>query len=142
MDPFTWVVLAMMIAGTAATAYGQYQSGQTQKKIYEYNAAMASREAEIEEQRLKREKIELASKMRAGYSAAGVQLTGTPLEVMDRAAKDIESDIALTRWKGAVESGLYKWKGSVAEKSGTWKAGTTLLTGGSQAGATYFRLKG
>lgn len=135
-----WVVLAMLLAGTAATAYGQYQTGRTQKKIYEYNAAMARREAEIEEQRLKREKISLASKMRAGYSKAGIQMTGTPLEVMDRAAKDIESDIALTRWKGEVESGLYSWKGRVAERSGIWGAGTTLLTGGAQAGATYFRL--
>jgi len=141
MDPFTWVVLAML-AGTTATAYGQYQAGQSQKKLAEYNAALAKREADIEADRFKREKVTLASRMRAGYGAAGVQMSGTPLEVMDQTAKDIESDIALTRWKGDVEAGLYRYKGRVAGRSGTWKAGTTLLTGGTKAGAAYFGTKG
>jgi len=28
-----WLILAMLIGGTAMTAYGQYQTGRTQKKM-------------------------------------------------------------------------------------------------------------
>jgi len=129
----------MMIAGVLISAYGQYESARQQEKWAEYNAALSKHEAEIETQRMEREKLKLLSRQRAAYSKAGVQLTGTPLEVMEETAKEVERDILLTRYSGAIGSKAYQARGAMARQRGMWEAGSTLLTGGARAGEIYMR---
>ena len=134
-----WIVL-MMLLGTAATAYGQYQQGKMQQRWAEYNAAVSKQEVALEKQRMRKERVKLLSAQRVGYAKAGVQLTGTPLEVMAETAKEIEHSMILREHRAAIETGLWGYKGRAARQAGAWAAGTTLLTGGAQAAAMQYRM--
>jgi len=135
-----WLILAMMIGGTVMTAYGQYQAAQTQKKWADYNATVSRYESQIREEKMKKQKLQILSSQRAAYAGAGVQLKGTPLEVMDQTARDIERDISLARYGSEIEAERYRIKGKEARRAGMWKAGTSLLTGGAETGYMGYNL--
>lgn len=136
-----WVVIAAMLLGTYMQAKGQYEQGKMQQRWAEYNAAVSKQEAELEKQRMRKERVKLLSAQRVGYAKAGVQFEGTPLEVMAETADEIEHSMVLREHRAAIESGMWGYKGRMAMTTAKWQAGTTLLTGGAQAGAMYYRMR-
>lgn len=146
------------IAGTAFSAINQMQQGQDQRRWYEYNAAVAERDAEearriaeYEAAQTRKEGQKLLSVQRARYASSGVTFEGSPLLLMEETAKEIELDALMTERTGEVtaqkyttEAALSRMKGSGAKTAGYYGAGSTLLTGAGQAATsygTYKRLK-
>ncbi len=144
-------VVATVLA-SAVSAYASYKSGQSQKEAAEFNASMSEQQAANarEAARVKSEQAQRAysrqlASMRAGYSAAGLELsTGTPLMVLmdsaSEAAKDIErikkgGESQANLFQG--EAGLQRLMGNAAYTAGVLGAGVSLLGGASKVGSMY-----
>jgi len=142
-DPAT-----LMLAGTALGAFGEYQAGQDQSAMAEYNAKVQEREAQAAEQKAmiesRRQAAEAARQMstlRARMGASGViSTTGAPLEIQAEQARQSELENAMIGYEGVTEAqrlrsgaAQTRYAGKVAKQASRIKAGTTLLTGFGQA---------
>ena len=138
------IPLALGAAGTALTAYGEYQAGKTTNDAAKYNAAVLEREAKAREQKASydsRRQAEAASRLsgsiRAGLGGSGAVMTeGSPLMIQSEQAEQSELENLLIGYEGATEAQYLrsraeqeKYSGKVAKKAGTLGAITTLLTG-------------
>ena len=143
------------LAGTAMSAVGQIQAGQSQSEWNNYNAAVAERDtmaardtADIEASRKRRETQKLLGKQRALYGKAGVTFEGSPLELMEETAAEGELDAMMIQWEGGQRSQKYvdeatlsRMKGKSAKTASYYGAGSSLLTGGAQTYAAYKGIK-
>lgn len=136
----------MMVAGTAMSALGAMSSAQAQSNAAKYNAQLAERNAQIsrqqaaaQEERQRRQAYLQRGAARAAYGAAGVDLEGSPLDILEQSALQAELDAQTIRWKGEVgaggyegEAGLNRARASSAMTSGYMGAGSAILMGGVQ----------
>jgi len=152
-------VLAMAaIAGTVATAYGQYREGEAAKvegksrqNLANYNAQVQEQEAKAIEQRTavaQRRQAEAAARqqsaLEAGLGAAGAVTTaGAPLMLQAKQASESELENLMIGYTGAEQvraaktgARLSRMEGKLARQQGKAKAtgkyigaGTTLLSG-------------
>ena len=139
--------MILMAAGTAVSAYGQYQSGQAQKAAANYNARVQEAQA-IQQDMENRENIRrerkagqgLLSSQRQKLGASGVVIqTGSPLETLGRTAGELElrAQDAARAGRSNLQYGLSqaqmtKWEGKQAAKAATIGAAGTLLQGAAQ----------
>lgn len=106
------------IIGSAIAGYGQYESGQQQKKAYDYNAR-------VQAEAIQQKYSEQIGKHAGAYAASGVDiLSGSPLLVMAATAargekEEFETTTAL-RYEGAMAA----WGGTMAG-IGTFLSGLT-----------------
>ena len=110
-EPLTIAMMAMG-ASSLVSASGSLQEGQAAEETGEYNAAVArqSAQASIEkadyDETIHREKVrKLLSSQRASYGAAGVDMAGSPLLVLEDTAAQGEMDALAIRYGGKVEAG-------------------------------------
>jgi len=127
----SFLPVALKVAGIGLKLLGTIQQMQSVSALAKYNVAVAERQGEIEEQRLKREKRLMLGKMRAGYGAAGVTLEGSPLEVLSDTASQFERDISISRYNVAAKRGVYGYEAQIARQRGYAGIGGTLLTQGT-----------
>jgi len=135
------VAIAAITATGVIQAVSAVQAGKSARKAEQYNAAVARQEATVVQEsakldieRQKREQKAFSSKQRALYAKAGVQLSGSPLEVLADTAYAFEMDQAITSYNaqiGAQQSEsrarYSEYLGSTYYREGVVKAGTTLL---------------
>lgn len=133
----------LSILGTGISALSSIQQGQTQSDIYEANARLAERQGEAAVEQGK-EKSRILSQQRrqligtqvAMYGGAGVDITGSPLDVISDTYSNYERDIQTTGYNADVarrtsqaQADIYRWGAARAETAGYMKAGTTILGG-------------
>jgi len=149
-DPVTWMAIAA-VAGTAMSAMGQIQAGQSQSEWSNYNAQIAERDAQntrnlaaFDAEQKRKETQSLIGRQKALYGKAGVTMEGSPLLLMEETASEGELDARMIEWSGSNKSERYmsegqlsRMKGSQAKTAGYIGAGSTLLTGGAQAYGAY-----
>lgn len=178
-------VSMLAVAGAAASAYGALSQGAQASSAAMTNAAMAEREAAVAQQTAEfnatvaeqraGERMQVADadatrqrtvnrlrmgEGRANAAASGLQIDGSPLEVLafnaGQQAQDVESillqgrmdsrdllaDADLSRWggrnariSGASQANIMRMQGRQAETAGQIRAGTSLLTSAGQWGA-------
>jgi len=136
----------LLVAGTALTALGAVSSAQAQSNAARYNAQLAERNAQIsrqqaaaQEERQRRQAYLQQGAARAAYGTAGVDLEGSPLDVLEQNALQSELDAQTIRWKGEVgafgyegEASLNRSRASSAVASGYMGAGSAILLGGAK----------
>lgn len=140
------------LLGTGLSAYGQYQSGQAQKSAYNYNATIATQEADVarakaaREEQIHRDKLKrLIGTQTALFGAAGVDIgSGSPLLTLMSTAEEGEKEAQWIKYGGEVEATerlneakLNRYYGKQAGRAGRLSAGSTFLTGLGQAGLGY-----
>lgn len=137
--------------GGAVGAASALASGQQQGAVAEYNAKVAAAEADATKQATidaeeehRRKASALLSQQRATYAAAGVDLEGSPLDVMSQTAAMAERDAIRIRNSGTVQELQARSQSAVdnlsarsARTSSYWKAGSSLLTGVSSLSRIY-----
>lgn len=155
-----WIIGGLGIAGLATQLVGQYKQGQaaeaqteSEQAWHEYNAKLAEREATeaqeaaaYEEKKLRKSGERFKARQRMLYAKAGVSLEGSPLEVMEETATELEMDALMIRRGGqlgyqrySAEAGLERMagksallRGRSARRASRWKMAGTGLIGGSQ----------
>ena len=150
-----YISLAIAVIGTGTSAYGQYSQAQSQKKWSDYNADVQRQQAqealhasEIEAKRKREQGQQLIARQHVLYAKAGLDLNGTPTEVMLGTASDIETDAQAILHKGemgyeqGMESATFSQnEGEIAANAGTVQAGSTLLSGLGNAASSYATYK-
>lgn len=149
MAPIAIAVVA--VAAAAVTAYGQIKQGQAAEEAAKYNATMsrnnadaALTQAKMQEDEARRKSRGQLGQIRANYAASGVQLEGSPLDVLEMSAKNAEMDALTIRYSGDLrarglnnEANLYEMEGRNAIESSLWAAGGTLLRGAASAAGAF-----
>lgn len=149
------MALVLGIAGGVISAMGAIQSANAQAAAADYNKEVAKAnkrtvhaqtEREIEDRQLENRR-QLGS-MRAAYGANGLQMEGSPLDVMDDTATEMNYDIAKVKFQGAMQeegydrqAALYKLEAKSAKQAGTIGAASALIggfsTGLSSSGGSF-----
>jgi hypothetical protein len=135
--------------GAAIAVAGAVYSGEQSRKaasqnadIQEQAAANAEAKAKYDEERHRKSVDKLLSAQRALYGKSGLDMSGSPLLVMEDTAAQGELDALAIRYGGSVTAGqqrsaanLSRMEGSSAQTSSYFKAGSSLLTGASAYGS-------
>lgn len=146
------VAAAVTIVAAVASAYAQYQAGQAQGQVYDYQKKVAANQKIAAEQaaaiaaenaRVRHENILATQRARLG--AAGVtQSEGSPLIVQMESAEQAALDEARIRYAGRVQATGYQsqqilagYQARAARVAGTTAAGVTLLGGAAKAYGGY-----
>ncbi len=137
---------ATAAVGTGVSVAGQMQAGAAQKAAADYNAQVDRIKAQAQLNAAQADALQVQQQTRkkmgeaaAAFAAGGVDITGTPLMVLNDQAVQGELTRQLTLYKGQVaadaldqQAGADTYAGNVAAAAGDVKAGSTLLTGTSQ----------
>lgn len=134
---------AALAIGTGLSAYGAISSAQAKKTAYEIEAQAKESQAEQVELSARRE-IELTDRrynrtknaQLVAFGRSGVQLTGSPLLIMEESAADAFDEIESIKQAAAyrkqtlrTEAGLSRYLGDEAELAGYLSGATSILTG-------------
>ena len=145
------VAVAAMAVGTGMQAWGQYQTGRSQQAMFNYNAQVQARNAQIArdkaafaEKKHKMDVFKAKGAARTAYAKAGVELdTGTVLDTGMELAMLGELDRLAILYEGETEATAAeiagageRFKGSQAYAAGVRGAVGTILTGGAQTYGT------
>lgn len=140
--------------GSLIQGFGGFQQARFQQQAAQQNAVFAAalgernaqaelQRAEAEEVRFRRDRQRRSAATRAAFGAAGVQVEGTPLEVLADQAAEAEEDALLIRLGGLTAAQRARLRGDVEAREQRLRAaafrqqaGTSLLAGGLEAGET------
>lgn len=144
--------MSQAAAGASALAgimgyKGNMAAAKSAKAVGEYNAALAENEAVIlarakrdEEEALRKQSDRLVGTQRAMVAASGVQMTGTPLQVLADTYFSTEMDAAMIRYAGDIEqvqkqseAALARTEGGARAAALKYQAYGSLLTGAQQS---------
>ena len=144
----TALLIGTAVVGAGMTVAGQYKQARTEEALADYNRRLALREGRMAEEesryavrQQRRLGERLKGRQRALYGKSGVTAEGSPLEVMQETAADLEMDALLTLRQGYLgkqrflaEADIYKMRGKSIRRALPWQVGSTLLTSGARMG--------
>lgn len=143
----TELLLAAAAASTAATAAGgvigglqQAAQARQQAQLAEENAKAAQRASMVEESRLRRRHRRMAGGARAAFASSGVQIEGSPLDVLADQAMEFEQSALLTRQQGQFRSIEQRNRATMFRSQANAATTTGILTGAvgaTQRAASY-----
>lgn len=136
------VAVGAPIAGGIAQAQGIRQQADAQASASRYNAQLARMEGDAEAARIRRAGRRELARQRLRVSASGVQLEGSPLDLIVANAAQIERDAFDASRAGRNTARLDEAQARSAKRAGRTGAGTALLSGGLQSASTALRLRG
>lgn len=135
--------------GNAAAASAEYNAKVDQRNqvIEDQNRGLALQQASAEADDKRRETRRLLSSMRASYGASGIELAGSPLDVLEDTAIESELDASRIEFQGRVRNregaikflqlgesaNLSRTQGKTAKSAATIGAVGSLVGGFSQA---------
>jgi hypothetical protein len=151
-DPLSLGILAISTVGAGLSAYSAYQEGQDAKAASQYNAQIARESAAMTEtagaldvERQRKGVKSLVGTQRARYGASGIEMTGSPLDVIFNTSLEGELDAQVIDWNSKVRARGYMSQAEyddrlagIYERSGAMRAGSTLLTQGANIGLSYY----
>ncbi len=131
MDPFS-IMAVVAIASALFGAYSSYEQGREQKKMYEYNAELARRQAEearqqaqYQAERFREQGEGLKARQRLAFNVSGVTPEGTPTETLMDTAKKLELDAQAILYggqskyaAGIEQATLLQMQGGAAQRAG------------------------
>lgn len=138
-----------LAAGAAGvSAIGSIHQGQSQAAAARFNAQVSEQNAQIvrqqaaeEESRARREGRRLLGRQRAAIGASGIQVEGSPLDVLADTAAELELDALTVRHRGLLEAlgltqqaSLDRARARSARTAGFIGAGASLLSGAAEFG--------
>lgn len=140
-----FVTMGLSAIGTGMGVFGALSQGRAESGAALAQAKLGRLQADAEVQRgdaeadaMRREARALIGRQRAGYSAAGVRLEGTPLLVVADTLSQSEQDIANLNKQTDARALAYRFGARSSESTASsaitgsyWKAGSSLLTGGA-----------
>lgn len=135
------MAMALGILGGVVSAVGSLASASAQANAAKFNAQVAKQNrvavleqtfTEVEDQRAKNRKM--LGAMRAAYGANGLEMNGSPLDVVSDTTTEMEYDVAKTKYIGkmkavgyANQAKLYEAEAKSAKTAGFIGAASGLL---------------
>ena len=155
--------LFTQIEGQREAGRAAEEQAEREAELHAYNAQLAEKEARqaqeaamYEETKLRKGGERLKARQRALYTKAGVTFEGSPLDVMERTASELEMDALLIRRGGVLgyqrytaEAALSRMAGRSAllrgraqRRASKWGIAATGLGGAAQLGYQYGSMTG
>lgn len=148
------VSAAVSIIGGVVGAIGAMQQANAQARAAEYNAKVAERnrlaildQTDHEAADAGLENRRRMSAIRSQYGASGIELAGSPLDVLTDTAIEQEYDVKKIRYSGQLEAigktdeaNLYRMEAKSARAAGGISAVGAFLGGVSQAGRSLMKV--
>lgn len=113
---------AMMASSMILGGLNGYQQQQATAQRYDSQATFLRQKAAIEQERLRRLAKQQAARRRVSFATSGVQIAGSPTEVLARLAKDGAYEARLVGWDSGHRAGLLE-----ADAASARRAGSNLL---------------
>jgi hypothetical protein len=131
------------VLNSAASGYGQYQSGQETKAAYDYDAAVTLEQMRQKEQTSEAKYSNLIGKQATAYAAAGVDIaSGSPLLMMAHTAAQSGAEQASEAEAGDQQAALQRYYGKVAAFQGTVAGVSSFISGLTKAGMSVAGMMG
>lgn len=129
--------MGAMQQGKAASAAANYQA-----QVAKRNATMARDQAAVEQDDQRRENMRQLGAIRAAYGGSGLEMAGSPLDVLEDTSIEQELDVERIGYRGNLralgeedkanlalaEASNAKKAGAIGAVSSILKAGTSLLS--------------
>ena len=144
--------LVVSAAGAGVSYYGSQQQAKATERVAKYNAKVQENEAiqqdmEMREQisRTRRENKRILASQRAGVAASGIELTGSPLEILGANAASLElknqdmgraASLGLMRGKAQAKATI--WEGKMTAAGIRTQAAGTLLSDAGKIGMSAY----
>lgn len=141
MNALPMIGLAANIGGTALSAGGQLAAGNAAKATADFNAKKAIEEAQIQEQQQRTADMRTISSGRARVGSSGVEMSGSPLDVLAESARQAELNALIIRRGGQLDAQSQEIAGANAQSASRIGAAGTLLTGGASIAKQYIGLR-
>lgn len=122
----------LLMGATALDVLGSISDAESQAKAMEYNAKIIEQNARINEENARRQGRSRLSAINAAYGKSGVQMQGTPIEVLSGQAGEIELEALASRYQGAMEASAKRYQASQTRTGGYWGAAGSLLKGATK----------
>lgn len=137
------MAVALAIVGGVVSAIGAIQAANAQAAAANYNAKVQERnrlailaQGDAEASSKIRENRRINSRIRSQYGAAGIDLAGSPLDVIEDTAIEEELDVSRIRYAAEVEAvgkrdqaNLYRMEAKAAKTAGMFSAVGNILGG-------------
>lgn len=140
MPPLAIVGIALAAAGTATSVAGQIKAGNAAQRAGEFNANVATEAATIKEEQQRMADRRTLASARATVGSSGVEMTGSPLDVMAESARQAEMNALIIRRGGVLDAYSARVAGRNAKTASRYAAASTLLTGASAIGGEVTQL--
>lgn len=122
----------VLIGSTVLDAFGGLAEASNKSAMSKAQAQLAEQNAARNEAAARRETARRLGAMKAAFGKSGVQMAGTPVEVLSETASEGELDALTERWSGQSEASILRRRADDEYTSGLIGAGTSLLSGGSK----------
>lgn len=134
----------LMVTAAAVAAVGAIRQGNAQAAAYRYQRDIAKQNATISRQQaasdvgdIRRAGRKALGGIRAAYGASGVTLEGSPMDVLEASASQVELDVLRRSYAGELEAMGFK-----QEAAGYGMAATSARQAGYFQGASNLLLAG
>lgn len=132
MPPLLVAGLVASAVGTAVSTVGQVKAGNAAQRAGDYNAQVATEEAQSQEATQRHTDLVTLSRSKAVAGASGVDASsGSPLDVMAESARQSEITAMNIRRGGVLDAYGQRVAGANAKTASRYGAASTILTGGA-----------
>lgn len=115
--------------GTVTSAVGQIQQGNAADAVAKQNADRSIEDAQIKEQQQRLADTRTLATARAITGASGVEISGSPLDVMAESARQAEMNALIIRRGGQLDAQAQLQQGANIKAASRTSALSTILTG-------------
>lgn len=128
--------------GDITKGVGGYMQGEEEAKADDYNAQLALIQGQFNVEQIGTQEEETLSTQKAMYSRAGVELSGSPLDVALNTATNYEYDKEVATFNAESQANMDKYEAAVAKHSGEYALSMGIIQGiGSMAMAGVAGMK-
>lgn len=145
------IPLIATVVSTAFSVVGRMRQASAAQSAANYNARVADRNAKMIEQQgamdaeaQRRQNIIRLGAMRGAYGASGITVDGSPIDVLESSATNMEMDrqtilrrVKLRSLGYESDADLSRMESSYARSNGLWGAAGTLISGAAQGYGQY-----
>lgn len=146
----TLIIVGVTLAAAGIGAYSAIQQGKAAEGAAKYsanierrNATIASQKSQYESERLRKRNVLIRGRQQAVYAKSGVEISGTPEDVMYDSEIEGQLDLLAVRYAGTIAASdaeararLHIFRGQSARTASYFSATASILGGASQATAT------
>jgi hypothetical protein len=136
-DPFSLALVGAV--STAVAAGGSIAAGVQQQQTAKADAKEATQVAAYDEAQSRDRAKRLLGAQRAAYAKAGVDMSGTPLDVTADTAAQQEIDALAIRWGGQQRAAGFRAQGQQSLIEGVSSAGSSILSGATKWGGDLMK---
>ena len=111
------------------SAYGAVTQGKEEQQAYNYNASLALEQGTFNVDSLGSQEVDMLSTQKAMYAKAGVEMSGSPLDVAVNTATNFEMDKQIATYNAQSKANMDVYEGQVAKQQADYKAGMDVLSG-------------